>query len=106
MTDILQSERQRHAGSAVTHPGGKVEPDGAPGQLVIEVGAGVVLGLVHQALQLALHVRAAVLCAEVQHLLCVFYELLSILRLCTEGKSGSDHWSPVQVPTPAACFGV
>ena len=76
------SVRQNCISRVYTYPSGKVEPDGAPGELVVEVGAGVVLAVVYEALLLALHVRARVLQAKLQHLLGVLQQLIRILRLC------------------------
>ena len=68
--------------NGLTHPSCQVEPEGAPGHLIIVVGAGVVLAVVLQALQLAGHVGSRVRQPKLQHLLGVLDQLLSILWLC------------------------
>ena len=61
---------------SVAHPSGLEEPEGAPGHLVIVVGAGVVFAVVPEAILLAQHVRAGVIQPKVQHLLRMSDQLL------------------------------
>ena len=79
---LLEVMRYKCVNCFQTYSSGEVEPDGAPGELVVEVGAGVVLAMVYEALLLALHVRARMLQAKLQHLLGVLQQLIRILRLC------------------------
>ena len=87
---LLQVMRYRTACQLAiqTHPSSEVEPDGAPGKLVVEIGAGVVLAMVYEALLLAFHVRARMLQAKLQHLLGVLQQLIRILRHCREYTCG------------------